>query len=147
MVKRFQRNKTPMLLVKLDISKAFDSVRWDYLLSLLEHLGFPSRWRDWICALLATSSSQVLLNSIPGQPIAHGRGLRQGDPLSPLLFVLAIDPLQCLLQLATDSGFLSQIARNQTRIRTSMYADDAVIFIRPVKEEVNTLTYLLHNFG
>lgn len=106
MVKRFQQNKTPTLLVKLDISKAFDSVRWDYLLSLLEHLGFPSRWRDWISALLATSSSQVLLNGIPGQPIAHGRGLRQGDPLSLLLFVLAIDPLQRLLQLATDSGFL-----------------------------------------
>jgi hypothetical protein len=93
MAKRFQRNKTPMLLVKLDISKAFDSVRCDYILLLLEHLGFNSRWRDWIFALLATSSSQVLLNGIPGQPIAHGRGLRQGDPLSPLLFALAIDPL------------------------------------------------------
>ena len=100
----------------MDISKAFDSVRWDYILSLLEHLGFPSRWRDWISVLLATSSSQVLLNGIPGQPIAHGRGLQQGDPLSPLLFVLAIDPLQRLLQLATDSGFLSQIAKNRTRI-------------------------------
>lgn len=83
MAQHFHRNRVPMLMVKLDIAKAFDSVRWDYLLSLLSHLGFPVRWRNWIAALFATSSSQVLLNGIPGQPICHGRGLRQGDPLSP----------------------------------------------------------------
>jgi hypothetical protein len=69
-----------MLLVKLDISKAFDSVWWDYLLVLLAHLGFPTKWRDWVASLLATSNSQVLLNGIPGQSVTHGWGLRQGDP-------------------------------------------------------------------
>ncbi|WVZ75403.1 hypothetical protein U9M48_023456 [Paspalum notatum var. saurae] len=116
MARRFHRNKTPMLLVKLDISKAFDSVRWDYLLTLMGHLGFPSAWCDWVASLLATSTSQVLLNGIPGQPIAHGRGLRQGDPLSPLLFVLAIDPLQRLLHLATEAGILSRVLRVRTRL-------------------------------
>ena len=55
--RRFHRNRAPMLLIKLDISKAFDSVRWDYLLSLLQHIGFPAKWRDWITAILSTSSS------------------------------------------------------------------------------------------
>ena len=82
-----------------------------------------------------------------GQHIKHGRGLRQGDPLSPLLFILAIDPLQRLLNLATEAGLLSKVGRSRARLRTSMYADDAVIFLRPVKEEVAVLKRLLHLFG
>ncbi|WVZ79028.1 hypothetical protein U9M48_026656 [Paspalum notatum var. saurae] len=147
MARRYHRNKTPMLLVKLDISKAFDSVRWDYLLTLMEHLGFPTRWQNWVASTLASSSSQVLLNGIPGQPIVHGRGLRQGDPLSPLLFVLAIDPLQRLLHLATETGLLSRVAKDRTRLQTSLYADDAIIFIKPEKRELDTLGGLLHLFG
>jgi hypothetical protein len=70
----------PTLLFKLDIKKAFDSVRWDYTMDLLQHLGFPSNFRNWILALVTTSSSGVLLNDIHVDPIKHGRGLRQGDP-------------------------------------------------------------------
>ena len=141
--RRFHRNRSPMLLIKLDISKAFDSVRWDYLLSLLQHIGFPAKWHDWIAAILSTSSSQILLNGIPGQLIIHGRGLRQGNPLSPLVFILAIDPLQRLLNIATEAGILSKVGRSRTRLQTSMYADDAVIFLRPIKEEVGALKHLL----
>ncbi|WVZ72900.1 hypothetical protein U9M48_021288 [Paspalum notatum var. saurae] len=157
MARRYHRNRTSMLLVKLDISKAFDPGlivhSWvtytiqNYLLALMEHLGFPTRWRNWVSSTLASSSSQVLLNGIPGQPIFHGRGLRQGDPLSPLLFVLAIDPLQRLLHLATEAGLLSRVARDRTRLRTSLYADDAIIFIKPEKKELDTLACLLHLFG
>jgi len=83
MARRFHRSKRPMLLVKLDISKVFGSVRWDYLFSLLNTLGFPRRWVDWIAALLSTASSQVLLNGIPGEPFVHGRGLLGGGPALP----------------------------------------------------------------
>ncbi|WVZ82071.1 LOW QUALITY PROTEIN: hypothetical protein U9M48_029378 [Paspalum notatum var. saurae] len=143
----FVRNlyRTPMLLIKLDVSRP--STRWDYLLSLMDQLGFPARWRNWVASSLATSTSQVLLNGIPGQPIAHGRGLRQGDPLSPLLFVLAIDPLQRLLHLATEAGILSRFSKSRLRLRTSLYADDAIIFIKAKKGELESLAALLHLFG
>jgi hypothetical protein len=72
---RYHRNKTPTLLFKLDIRKAFDSVRWGYLVDLLEKRGFPARFRNWILALLSTASSRVLLNGVAGLPIKHGRGL------------------------------------------------------------------------
>jgi hypothetical protein len=88
------------MLVKLDISKAFDSVSWPFLLEVLQHLGFGQVWRDIISGLLWTSSSQVLLNGLRGQPILHRRGLRQGDHLSPFLFILVMDTLGFLINKA-----------------------------------------------
>jgi mannosylglycoprotein endo-beta-mannosidase len=72
---RFNKAKTPALLLKLDIRKAFDSVSWEYILDLLQRRGFPHRFRNWIAALFSTATSRVLLNGIAGPPIAHGRGL------------------------------------------------------------------------
>jgi hypothetical protein len=67
------------------------------MMDLLQYLGFPSKFSDWIAALLSSSSSRVLLSGIASDPIMHVRGLRQGDPLSLLLYVLAIDPLHHIL--------------------------------------------------
>jgi hypothetical protein len=90
LARKLHKTKKPTLLFKLDIKEAFDSVQWDYLMDLLQHFGSPPpKFRDWISALLSSSSSRVLLNGVPRDPIKYGRGLRQGDPLSPLLFVLA----------------------------------------------------------
>jgi mannosylglycoprotein endo-beta-mannosidase len=145
--RRLHRTKTPTVFLKLDIKKAFDSVRWDYLLDLMQRCGFPSRYRNWVTALLITSSSRVLLNGVPGAPIVHGRGLRQGDPLSPLLFDLAIDPLQQLLDLATTNGDLHRLRGRGPSIRTSLYADDAAIFIAPFREDFVALAHILEGFG
>jgi retron-type reverse transcriptase len=90
----FHRAKTPMLMLKLDITKASDNVMWEYLLELMEHIGFGPRWRDMIALICSTTTSRVMLNGDPGRPIKHARGLRQGDPLSLLLFILAMNPLQ-----------------------------------------------------
>jgi mannosylglycoprotein endo-beta-mannosidase len=83
LTRRFHRTKTPALLLKLDISKAFDSVRWHYLISLMQRRGSLTRWQNWITTPLSSSTSRVMLNDWPLLPIQHGRDLRQGDPLSP----------------------------------------------------------------
>ena len=119
------------LLFKLDIAKAFDSISWAYLLELMQKLGFPPRWRDWIALILSLASSSVLLNGDPGDRFWHMQGLRQGDPLSPLLFIIAIDPLHHLLAAASDLGVLAPLPGRGQSLRVSLYADDVVIFANP----------------
>ena len=65
-IQTLHKKNKPALFVKLDISKAFDSISWPYLLEVLHALGFSQKWRDWISFLLRTSSSRVLINGKPG---------------------------------------------------------------------------------
>jgi hypothetical protein len=146
LARHFHTSRTPRLLFKLDISKAFDSIRWDYLMDLLRRQGFPPRWRSWVSTLLSTASSKAVLNGIPREDIQHGRGLRQGDPLSPLLFVLAIDPLQDL-HFATDNKAHSKLCGKYARLRLSLYADEVVIFLKPTESDVSNIPQFWSRHG
>ena len=142
-----QRRKQPVLFLKLDIAKAFDSVRWDFLLEVLEKLGFQSKWRAWISALLGSSSTAVLLNGVKGKWFKHYTGLRQGDPLSPLLFIIAMEPLQRMFDRAARDGLLTHMGGRVIKLRASLYADDAAVFFNPLKHEVQVVATILHMFG
>jgi hypothetical protein len=94
------RKKGPHILLKLDISKAFDSVSWSFLLELLQHLGFGRTWCNLICLLLSTSSTRIVINGDPGEFISHRRGFWQGDPLSPMLSILVMEALNAVCKYA-----------------------------------------------
>jgi hypothetical protein len=135
------------MLMKIDITKAFDSVSWEYLLELLQQRGFPVRWRNWLSLLLASSLSSVRLNGAHGPWTIHKRSLRQGNPLSPLLFIIAIDTLQYIFQKATEEGLLSPLRDRTARLQLSLYADDAAVFINPTKVDVDMTMEIMHPFG
>jgi hypothetical protein len=120
----------PTVLLKIDLAKAFDSVAWPFLLVVVEHAGFPQRWQNWLSAMLRTASTRVLVNGCPGRRICHTRGLRHGDPLSSLLFVLVMEVLNALIHEADCRGIFSPLPE-KIKHRTSIYADDLVIFLMP----------------
>lgn len=120
------KRRWPTLVIKLDFAKAFDSINWSSLLKILEARGFPEKWRRWMQMLLNTSKSVVLVNGIPGPWINCKRGLRQGDALSPYLFILVADVLQALIK--SDEGIRHPLA--DASIRVLQYTDDTIILIR-----------------
>jgi len=143
-IKILHRRKISSLFLKLDISKAFDSVDWSFLLEILAHLGFGAVWRNLVSNLLHSASTQVLLNGEPGDFITHQRGLRQGDPLSPMLFILVMDVLNSLFLKAEAEGLLLPL--HSTGQRLSLYADDVALFIRSEEDDLQITKNLLQVF-
>jgi hypothetical protein len=96
--------------------------------------------------ILSSSTSRVMLNSSPLPAIQHRRGFVRGTPFRPFFLILVIDPLNRLLQVAIERGFLMKLNGRAVRFRVFMYADDAVIFLKPTITDVCNLDMLL-NFG
>ena len=116
-------------------------------MEILEQFGFQVKWRYWVSALLASSSTTVLLNGTMGKWFRHFTGLRQGDPLSPMLFIIAMEPLQRMFDIAVQDGLLMPLGGRVSNLRASLYADDTAVFLNPIKEEVQAVADILQIFG
>lgn len=145
--KHLHSRKLPRVLLKLDIARTFDSVSWPFLLQVLRHHGFSPCWREWISILLSTTSTRVLIHGLPGPPIMHAKGLRQGDPMSPMFFTIMIDVLNSIILHAVQTGILHRLTPNHMASSISLYADDVLVFCHPDRHDLAALRELLFVFG
>ncbi|XP_020267043.1 uncharacterized protein LOC109842598 [Asparagus officinalis] len=141
--------KKDVCAIKVDFYKAFDCVNWSFLLSLLEARGFGPKWCSWIHNIISSSKSAVLVNGTPTSFFKCFKGLKQGDPLSPLLFLLVADVLSQMLRCSAASGDLSNLnlRGNLNSIRTIQFADDTIIFSRANPSDMVTLKTILSIFA
>ncbi|CAM6091071.1 unnamed protein product [Calypogeia fissa] len=122
--------RAPSLFLKLDFEKAFDRVRHDYLWETLVCLGFSSHLISLIQALLIDAYSRVHINGTFSLEIHLRRGVRQGCPLSPLLFVMSTQPLMTFLNDRLQQGLLKGICiSDHLTISYRLFADDLGVFI------------------
>lgn len=144
--KAIHARRTLRVLLKIDITKAFDSVAWNFLLEVLTHMGFGMRWRNWISSILSTASTTILLNGRPRRRICHARGLREGDSLLPMLFVLVMEVLNHLFGWLDDQGFLTPLGITLP-YRLSLYADDVILFVAPRAGDLQAIKAVVQIFG
>ncbi|KAJ3695169.1 hypothetical protein LUZ60_000546 [Juncus effusus] len=137
--------KSPLLCFKVDIEKTFDTIYWDFVITVLKARGFKGWWLDWIKEYVLKGAAKILLNGLPGKSIHMKRGVRQGDPLSPHLFIIAMDTLARVAETFSRENFLEKPIPN---INISLfYADDSIFLIKPEIQQVKRLKFLLQTFA
>ncbi|XP_071712466.1 uncharacterized protein [Rutidosis leptorrhynchoides] len=136
------------VIFKVDFEKAFDSLSWDFLMEVMESMGFGLRWRNWIRSCLKSASISILINGSPTREFNLGRGVRQGDPLSPFLFILAAEGLNLLTKVAVQKCKFKglEIGSDKVMVSHLQYADDTIFIGEWDENNVNNLILLLKCF-
>jgi hypothetical protein len=147
-MKRKTRGVKGDLALKIDISKAYDKVDWGFLRGMLERLGFAHKWIHWMMLCVSSVTYSVLVNYDKIGPINPGRGLRQGDPLSPYLFILVTEGLSTLIKKSVARGDLHgvKICRGAPPASHLLFADDCFLFCRSNLDETRHLMSILKTY-
>uniref|UniRef100_A0A669DHM2 Reverse transcriptase domain-containing protein n=1 Tax=Oreochromis niloticus TaxID=8128 RepID=A0A669DHM2_ORENI len=135
---------SPIAAILLDAEKAFDRVEWRYLFATLECFGFTKSFINWIQLIYVHPKASVLTNGIIGPSFELGRGTRQGDPLSPLLFALALEPLAVAIRREPNFPGVN-IGRDCHKLL--LYADDILLFISDPEKSLNSLQAIINTFS
>ncbi|GJU21232.1 putative RNA-directed DNA polymerase, eukaryota, reverse transcriptase zinc-binding domain protein [Tanacetum coccineum] len=140
--------KKKLMLFKVDFEKAFDTVSWKYLDHMLLSLGFGSKWRRWIQVCLHSARSSVLVNGSPSNEFSIKRGLRQGDLLSPFLFIIVMEGLRIAMQNVVCSGLIREAVIETSGHKNShlFYADDMVIISYWNNQDMSNIIRVLQVF-
>ncbi|KAA3472533.1 reverse transcriptase [Gossypium australe] len=140
--------KKGFMAVKLDMSKAYDRVEWGFLKKVMSQMGFAEKWVSLVMKCISTVSNSVNINGSRGRIFHPSRGLRQGDPLSPYLFLIYSEGLSSLIRQAVGEGFLRgvKVSRRGPEISHLLFADDCLLFGEATKERATFLKAMLRQY-
>jgi hypothetical protein len=140
---------TPGMLLKLDLSKYFDKLRWKYMKALLSYFGFNKDWVSWIMKLISSTFFSILVNGVPSHPFSPSRGIRQCEPLSPFLFVIMAQGLGHYIKGSIQNGSLQGLPLHGLQPTTSHshFFDDTLLMNTPTTQEEIKLSSILSDFS
>ncbi|KAK2446576.1 hypothetical protein QL285_017365 [Trifolium repens] len=143
-----KRSGKDCMIFKVDFEKAYDSVDWNFLDYMLRRFGFGDKWRAWIRACVFAGNMSVLVNGSATSEVSIQRGLKQGDPLAPFLFLLVAEGLGGLMRTAVErhrfSGFV--VGSNGVSVSHLQYADDTLCIGEASIENLWSLKAILRGF-
>ncbi|KAL0295056.1 UNVERIFIED_CONTAM: Retrovirus-related Pol polyprotein from type-2 retrotransposable element R2DM [Sesamum radiatum] len=144
-----QKHLPPRCALKVDLRKAYDTVEWDFLRAVLMLFGFPEQFIQWIVVCVTTPSFSVCLNGAPHGFFRGARGLRQGDPMSPFLFVLVMEVLTLILQqkIEQNGGFSFHWRCDRIQLFQLGFADDLLLFSKADPNSVSLFKEGLTTFA
>ncbi|KAL3518254.1 hypothetical protein ACH5RR_020843 [Cinchona calisaya] len=147
-LKTKNKGKTGFMALKLDMAKSYDRIEWSFLSAIINKMGFNTTWINWIMACVSSFSYSFNLNGDKVGSVKPARGIRQGDPLSPYLFILCAEGFTSLLNQACWNKQITglKICKNGPSISHLFYADDSLIFCRASNEEANKVMEIIHYY-
>ena len=142
-----KRSQKKCLILKVDFQKAYDTVNWKYLDYMMSRMGFNAKWRKWMNACVSSNSISVLVNGSPTDEFVAQKGIKQGDPLAPFLFLIAAEGLTGLTKKAEVAGGLSgfKVSENLS-ISLLQFADDTLFLCDGSESSVWCLKAILRSF-
>lgn len=142
------KGKIGFMALKLDMNKAYDRVEWDFLNKIMERLGFDSKWRKLVGCCIRSVSFSIMVNREPHGFFHPSRGLCQGGPLSPYLFLLYAESLHSLIQQAADNGEIRGVSlcKEGPKITHLFFADDSLLFCRANDSDCQTVMNILTKY-
>lgn len=135
-------------IVKLDMQKAYDRIKWDFVRDLMLHMGFDVKWVSLIMQCITTVSFNLKINGKPTSLFHPSRGLRQGDPLSPYIFILISNVLTWMMKKALAEGTLKgiQVNKHCPKLSHLLFADDVICFLDGTITECQNLHLILNQY-
>ncbi|KAM0042735.1 putative RNA-directed DNA polymerase [Helianthus debilis subsp. tardiflorus] len=143
-----KKKRNQIFLFKIDFAKAYDIVNWNFVSSIMNQMGFPPKWCLWIHGILSSARSSVLINGSPTFEFPCHKGMRQGDPISPFIFLIVMEALSSMIRKASRVGALRGIVLpNDGPVLTHLlYADDCVIMGEWARNNIKNVALLLRCF-
>ena len=143
-----RKGKEALMAVKLDMSKAYDRVEWVYLEAMMRRMGFHERWISLIMMCVTIVEYSVLINEEAKGKINTTRGLRQGDPISPYLFLLCTEGLSAMLKKEESDGQIKGVVvyKGASHVSHLLFANDSIVFCRASVEECDRLIKVLKEY-
>jgi len=140
-----RKGKEGYAAIKLDMSKAYDWVEWAFLRDMMVKLGFRENWTDLIMKCVSSVSYRVRVNGNLSDRFTLERGLRQGDPLSPYLFLIYAEGFSALLNQAEEEGRIEgeKVCQNAPSVSHLLFADDSLILFRANRDDALQLQRIL----
>ncbi|XP_019198180.1 PREDICTED: uncharacterized protein LOC109192007 [Ipomoea nil] len=148
-LKRKTQGREGVVALKLDMSKAYDRVEWEFLRAVMLKMGFGDRWVNIMLETVTSVHYHILHDQRRLGPIIPGRGLHQGDPLFPYLFLFVAEGLSAMTERSMVAGRLHDVsvARGAPSVSHLLFADDSFLFLRADEEESVQMRYVLDTYA